>query len=120
MPETAAFMDSSCPQCRRRIGWFGRAIDMPVCPGCGAKPNLAALQADQAEIDSFRELLGKLRDRNATYDQLGRARVAAGLTLIQAAKQFGVSATLLSIIEQGLASPTREFAARMSECYGAE
>lgn len=49
--------DARCRRCGRRIGWAGEPRDQPACPRCGTPPDAAAIAADQAEIDRFRELL---------------------------------------------------------------
>lgn len=118
--ETRAFMDATCKKCGKRIGWFGRAVNMPTCPRCGAEPDRAALERDQTIMDDFRDLLEELRERSASPGRLRQARLAAGLTLIQAARLFQIEAPVLAMIERGEASPTREFAGRMAECYGGE
>lgn len=45
-------------------------------------------------------------------------RIDAGLTLRQAAELLGVHPTDLSQMEQGIRTPTPEFAALMADVYG--
>lgn len=118
MTDSKGFIDAQCPKCRAKIGWYGRVVDRPACHRCGHKPPAADLEHDQAEIDNFRELLAELRQANPGWDKWQRARVAAGLTLRQAAKLLSVLPTQLSEIEQGKVRPSEEFAKQMSECYG--
>jgi len=120
MTETVGFIDSVCKKCGKRIGWHGRVVDMPCCPRCGAKPDAAALEHDQAEVDSFRELLREMKERVPGWSQWRRARVAAGLTLRQAARILDVTPTLLSLIEQAEASPLPSLVGRMGACYSGE
>ena len=119
MNETKAFMDAECPRCKARIGWYGRAVDRPPCPRCGHQVDRAALERDQAEMDAFRELLAELRQANPGWDKWQKARVAAGLTLRQAAKLLEVAPATLSEIERGQARPSEALAGRMARCYGA-
>jgi DNA-binding XRE family transcriptional regulator len=112
-----AFIDAACRSCRKRIGWFGLVTDQPACPRCGWKPDRAALEADQAEMNNFRELLSELREANPAWEHWRKARVAAGLTLRQAAKLLEVTPTDLSVLEQGKKRPSEALAGRMSRCY---
>jgi len=117
--ETVAFIDARCKKCGAHIGWHGRVVDMPDCRRCGAKPDRIALGHDQHEIDEFQQLLRELRsDDKKSWDKWRKARVAAGLTLRQAAKQLEIPAYHLSLIEQSTASPVPKFAAQMAACYG--
>lgn len=116
--ETNAFIDAACPKCRAKIGWYGRVVDRPACHCCGHRPPAADLEHDQAEMDNFRELLAELREANPGWDKWQRARVAAGLSLRQAAKLLEVTPTELSAIERGESRPSEVFAARMANCYG--
>ncbi len=120
MSETQAFIDAICRSCRKRIGWFGRAVDQPACPRCGWKPDPASLERDQAEMDAYREILIKLREANPNWEHWRKARVAAGLSLRQAAKILTITPSNLSKIEQGQLTPTQNLAWHMARCYGGE
>lgn len=118
MPHSAAFIDAKCRRCGAHIGWHGRVTDRPACPRCGDKVPQEDLAADQAEMDSFRQLLRELREANPKWDKWQNARVAAGLTLRQAAKLLEVDPATLSEIEQGKNTPSQFLADRMANCYG--
>jgi DNA-binding XRE family transcriptional regulator len=113
-----ACIDARCPKCGAHIGWFGRVVDRPPCLRCGHRPPDTELQHDQEEIEAFRELLAELRQANPGWDKWRKARVAAGLTLRQAAKLLEVAPATLSEIEQGQNRPSEALAARMARCYG--
>ncbi len=112
-----AFIDATCRSCRKRIGWFGRAIDQPACPRCGWKPDRATLEADQAMMDDFRETLLELREANPNWEHWRKARVGAGLTLRQAAKLLDVIPSDLSDIENGRKQASEALSSRMVRCY---
>lgn len=114
----AAFIDVSCPQCRKKFGWYGRVVDRPPCPRCGHQVDRSTLEHDQGEMDSFRELLAELRQANPGWEKWQKARVAAGLTLRQAAKLLEIAPTTLSEIERGQNRPSEALADRMRKCYG--
>ena len=128
--ETKCFIDAQCRRCRKRIGWFGRAIDQPACQRCGLTPDRAAIERDQAEMDQFREILTELQKKNPNREILTelqkknpnwktwrKARVDAGLTLRNAAKLLDVTPTDLSDIEQGRKTPSEALTGRMARCY---
>lgn len=115
--ETKAFIDASCRRCHARIGWYGTVLEQPACHRCGWKPNPETLMADHEEMVNFRELLAELRQANPRWDKWQKARVAAGLTLRQAAKLLDVAPTTLSEIERGENRPSEALAARMARCY---
>jgi DNA-binding XRE family transcriptional regulator len=117
MSETIAFMDAACPRCHKRFGWHGRVVDRPPCPRCGHNLDRAQLEQDQYQIDQFRELLAELRQANPNWDKWQRARVAAGLTLRQAAKILEVAPQTLAEIERGENRPSEALATRMARCY---
>ena len=118
--ETIGFMDASCRRCKARIGWYGRATDMPACNRCGHRPDVAELEHDQEEMSNFRQLLAELRQANPGWDKWKKARVAAGLTLRQAAKLLEVAPTTLSEIERCENKPSEFLAARMAACYSSD
>lgn len=118
MTDTAAFIDAQCPKCRTKIGWYGRVVDRPACHRCGHRTDAADLEHDQAEMDNFRRLLAELRQANPGRGKWQKARVAAGLTLRQAAKLLEVAPTTLSEIERGENRPSQALADRMARCYG--
>lgn len=110
-------IDASCLKCRRRFGWAGRVVDRPPCPRCGFMPARADLEHDQQQLNDFRELLSELQTANPGWDKWQRARVAAGLTLRQAAELIGLSPTDLSAIERGESKPTADTASAMRQVY---
>lgn len=118
MDETRACFDARCPKCRTPIGWFGRILDRPACRRCGHRPSAAELERAQAQVDESRRLLAELRQANPGWGKWRKARVAARLTLRQAAKLLEVAPTTLSEIEQGQNRPSEALAARMARCYG--
>jgi ribosome-binding protein aMBF1 (putative translation factor) len=113
-----AFIDASCGKCRARIGWYGTALEHPGCRRCGWKPDPVALKHDHDEMVNFRELLAELRTANPGWEKWQKARVAAGLTLRQAAKILEVAASDLSDVEQCRKRPSEALAERMARCYG--
>jgi len=113
-----AFYDAVCPQCRTRIGWSGRVSDRPACHRCGYRPTQTAMAREQQEIDEARELFRELQQANPNWDQWHKARIAAGLTLRQAARLLTLAPTVLSAIEQGHSKPDPDIAARMAKVYG--
>jgi DNA-binding XRE family transcriptional regulator len=68
-------------------------------------------------MNNFRELLSELKEANPAWEHWRKARVAAGLTLRQAAKLLHVAPSDLSEIEQGHKQPSEALAGRMSRCY---
>ena len=120
MGESKAFIDAHCPKCHTRIGWYGRAVDRPACWRCGHQIPRAELERDQAKMDDFQEMLAELRQANPGWDKWQKARVAAGLTLRQAAKLLEVAPTTLSEIERGENRPSEALAGRMARCYGGD
>ena len=111
------FFDASCQKCQRKFGWQGTVLDRPPCPRCGFQIPAEKLQHDAEEIAAFRELLKELRQANPGWDKWQKARVAAGLTLRQAAKLLEVAPTTLSEIERGQNRPSEALAGRMARCY---
>lgn len=109
----SATIDASCPKCGKRFGWCGKLTDMPNCPRCGREPDRAKLAADQAEMDAFQQLL--LTRPNASVCR--KQRVAAGLTLGQAAKLLGVEPRLLADVEHGRAEMPPGLAEAMGKAY---
>ena len=35
-----SMMRATCPKCKHRIGWQGRAVDRPPCPKCGHEADI--------------------------------------------------------------------------------
>jgi DNA-binding XRE family transcriptional regulator len=120
MEDTKAFIDATCRSCRARIGWFGRAVDQPACRRCGYKPDKASLEQAQSEMDDFRKLLEEIDEANPGWEKWHDARIAAGLTLRQAAKLLEVTPSNLSDIEQGRNKPSKALAGRMARCYAGD
>lgn len=118
MTATLGFFDASCPQCRKRFGWSGHAIDRPACPRCGYQIPAEERTADARQLEDFRELLAELRQANPGWDKWQKARVAAGLTLRQAAKLLGMMPSDLSAVEQGGVGPSPELLEKMKRVYG--
>jgi DNA-binding XRE family transcriptional regulator len=90
---------------------------MPACPKCGHRLPQADLDAAEAEMKAFRELLWT-HTRNADAKMRRQQRVDAGLTLRQAAKLLGISPTDLTAIEMGREEPTPEMLELMAKTYG--
>jgi DNA-binding XRE family transcriptional regulator len=86
----------------------------------------ASMQLAEPESEYFdpgvmgNELLAELRTANPGWDKWRKARVAAGLTLRQAAKILEVAPSDLSAIERGEQRPSEMLAARMARCYGGD
>lgn len=118
-----ALMDARCRKCKAAIGWCGRMTDMPACHRCGAEPDIAALEADQAQMDEFARLLA-LRTKDCTKDSSGidlrKRRHAAGLTLMPVANLLGVSAAIVSGWERGEGKPDDQQAAILDQLYGGD
>lgn len=112
-----AMMDGRCTKCGRRIGWCGTMSNMPACPKCGHRPPQADLDADEAEMEAFREQL-RTHPKNADADMRRKQRVAAGLTLRQAAKLLGMGPNQLADLEHGREELTPEMAELMAQVYG--
>lgn len=108
-----SMIDASCPKCGKRFGWCGEMTDKPPCPRCGHADDPAELAKVQAQMDEMEQLI--LSRPTANICQ--RQRVAAGLTLRQAAKQLGIEPRLLSDIENGRTQLSAEMAQRMGRLY---
>lgn len=48
------FHDATCPDCRERIGWFGKLTDKPDCPKCGHKPDKEKLAALEKRLNAIK------------------------------------------------------------------
>lgn len=118
--ESVGFFDAVCPKCRARIGWSGRAKDRPACHRCGHQIPKAELEEDARKIEEHRQMLRDLRTANPGWERWREARVAAGLTLRQAAKILDVDPSWLSAVERGERKPTEILAGKMIRCYGSE
>lgn len=118
MTTTIGFFDVSCPQCRKRFGWSGHAIDRPACPRCGYQAPAEDRASDARQIEEFRELLAELSQASPSWGKWKKARVAAGLTLRQAAKLLEVAPETLWDIEANINYPSEALAGRMVRCYG--
>ena len=114
--DTRAFMDATCPKCKRRIGWHGTVLDRPAC-ACGHQIDKAELQADHDKVAEFRRLL-LLSPHQASGSDLRKQRIAAGLTLRQACQRLALTGADLTEIEQGLTKPDEALATRMGNLYG--
>lgn len=112
-----AFIDARCRKCNTRIGWFGKMTDMPACHRCGAEPDRAALESDQAKMDEFQRLLAT-RTKDSSADDLRKRRLAAGLTLTPVADRLRVSAATVSGWERGVGKPNDLQSAILDELYG--
>ncbi len=111
-----AMLDATCPKCNRRIGWYGTVLDRPACRHCGHQIDRAALQADHDQVAEFRRLLA-LAPHQASGTDLRAQRIAAGLTLRQAALRLQISGLDLSRIESGIDRPDEKLATRMGNVY---
>jgi len=118
--ESKGFVDATCRSCRKRIGWFGRLVDQPACPRCGWKPHRASLEAAQAEMDQFHQMLSELRNATPGWEHWRKARISAGLTLRQAAKILDVAPSYLSAVEGCHELPSEALVGRMVLCYGGD
>jgi ribosome-binding protein aMBF1 (putative translation factor) len=117
MSDVVAMIDVSCPKCRRRFGWYGRFVDRPPCPRCDHQIKPADLERAQDQMNHARDLFRELREKNSNWNKWQEARVAAGLTLRQAARILDVKPSDLSDIEQGRKAPDEALMARMAHCY---
>jgi transcriptional regulator with XRE-family HTH domain len=70
-------------------------------------------------MDQFRELPAELRSADPRWEKWRKARLAAGLTLRQAAKLIDIAPSELSLIERAEAQPLPRLAAAMANVYGA-
>lgn len=52
-------IDCCCRRCGKRYGWGGGLEQVPPCPRCGARPDLAGWEADARTIAGFREFLAR-------------------------------------------------------------
>jgi len=52
-----SMMDATCPKCKHRIGWQGRAVDRPPCPKCGHVVRRAELEAVDRQIRELEDEL---------------------------------------------------------------
>lgn len=113
-----AYIDARCRSCRARIGWHGTMLDQPACPRCGWKPDPGQLAAAHRRFQADRRLLRELAAANPGWERWREARLAAGLTLRQAAKILEIAPTKLSQVEQGRECPSESLAAEMARFYG--
>jgi hypothetical protein len=109
-----AMIDARCEKCGKWIGWCGSAANRPACPKCGHRPDQADLDAADAEMKKFEELLASRPNASVCRQQ----RVAAGLTLGQAAKLLGMEAKDLSDVESGRRPLGDTLRDMMAQCYG--
>jgi DNA-binding XRE family transcriptional regulator len=108
-----AMIDVSCPKCGKRYGFTGRMTDCPACPKCGAEPDRAALEHDEKQMEEFKTLLHS----RPKQSNCSRQRVAAGLSLGQAAKLLGIEPKALADVENGRADLSADLAGKMAEVY---
>lgn len=111
-------IDVQCP-CGKRFGWSGRFRDRPPCPRCGKRPSQESLEETDRKMDHDRQLF-ETNPQRATLEQLREQRVKAGLGLRQAAKVLGISAVLLSDVENGRTHLVPDLAMAMAKAYGIE
>jgi ribosome-binding protein aMBF1 (putative translation factor) len=109
-------IDVQC-RCGIRFGWAGTMRNRPPCPSCGDRPTQEKLDAMADQMEADRKLLDT-HPGKATADERRRQRVAAGLTLRQAAKKFGIFPSDLSEYEQGTMTPSEALLEQMAEVYG--
>ena len=110
----AMMIDVACEKCGRRIGWRGRMADRPACPRCEYRPAQAELEAADAKIQEMQRLLSS----RPVAEYCRRQRVAAGLTLRQAAIRLGLTGTELSDYEEGCRALPDALAQQMGALYG--
>ena len=105
--------DATCSKCHRRIGWSGGMANRPACPSCGYRPPQEELDAADAEMRRAEELLLSRPNASVCREQ----RIAAGLTLLQAAKMLGINGFQLSELEWGRAEIDAAMEQKMADVY---
>lgn len=113
----AGFFDASCSKCHKRFGWMGGMQDKPACPKCGYREPQKELEAADAKLRHYRELLAK-RPLDSKGEERRQQRVVAGLTLRQAAKELGIFPSDLSDYENDREPLPQAVATAMIEVYG--
>lgn len=112
-------MDSVCPKCKARIGWYGKPTDRPACPRCGEKPDakeLEALAADEAMMEDLRAMMTK-KAADMTGPQLKRKRERAGLSIGHAARLSAIKREDLEAVEAGTSKLTEAEGNRLDSLY---
>lgn len=109
-------IDWQCGICHRKYGhvWVEGAPPRS-CPHCGSPPT----EKQFKDMNALAELV-MLLDKNAegmTPAELQRARIAAGLTLDQAAKILGVTPDQLNAVELGHRSLDKSLAVAIDNAY---
>jgi ribosome-binding protein aMBF1 (putative translation factor) len=110
-------IDLRCHACGHGYGYRGEPRDCPPCPRCKVPPERKDMGHDQEVMDEFRSFLRDWKERK-TLARPGRVRMAAGLSLRQAAKLLDCDPTSLAEVEHGSAALTPELAAKMADAYG--
>ncbi len=101
-----AYFDAVCPECERRIGWYGLVGDRPACP-CGHRPSQESLDVIDRRIDGYRSRAVSAADA-ALGERVRAARLAGRLPLRRAAVLCGVTMEILSAIESGTSGDVSE------------
>lgn len=109
-------IDVRCAVCGRTYGfvWVEGAPPKP-CTYCGAAPS-EQMVADMRHVAEMVALLDKHAD-GMTPAELTRARVAAGLTLGQAAKILGLTPEQLADVENGDRKLDQRLAVAIDNAY---
>lgn len=108
----SGMFDAQC-KCGKRFGWAGSVKDRPPCPRCGYRPDQADLEATDKAMEEMRQLLASRPEAANCRKQ----RIAAGLTLRQAAMLLKLTPSELSMIEMGRWDLADDVKARMAEVY---
>lgn len=112
------FFDATCTKCRRRYGWTGTYLTKPpVCPYCGSAGHQPALESDMEMIRQARELFHEYKTATPGPTRKNQ-RIAAGLTVGQAAPRLDLTPEVLKAVEDGSVACTEELAAKMNKVYG--
>jgi uncharacterized Zn finger protein (UPF0148 family) len=64
----AMFVEMTCPGCGSPVRWAGEVADRPKCPKCGYRTPDQEVAEDAAEVERFREFLGKRKRKQLTEE----------------------------------------------------
>lgn len=65
----AVFFEMDCPGCGGPVRWVGATADRPKCPTCGYRATDSEVATDDAEVERFREFLGRRKSRKASGEK---------------------------------------------------